>query len=112
MSWQPYENGQTIGQNGSESGVITLDEEHVDGSRITLERDSPTAPFAITCGIYGWMVHTRYFSSEEEARSAYAGMKVDLARILNLIPYVDDPSGDEKIPGVVDALEEFIRRFP
>jgi hypothetical protein len=35
-------------------------------ARITLERDGHQ-PFAITCGSYGWMVHTSFFSGEEEA---------------------------------------------
>ena len=61
--WQPFENGGTLGQIGSEEGIIVHDEEHSLGARISLERDTIVAPFAITCGIYGWMLHTRYFSS-------------------------------------------------
>jgi hypothetical protein len=48
---------------GSEGGTIVLDEEHGLGARITLEKDGAIAPFTITCGIYGWMAHTRFFSN-------------------------------------------------
>ena len=42
----------------SEGGVILRELEHPDGARIALERGGAVSPFAITCGIYGWMVHT------------------------------------------------------
>jgi hypothetical protein len=57
-----FESGGAIGQEGSEDGTITRDEEEdLRGARIT-----PTAPFAITCGVSGWMVHTRFFSIEAD----------------------------------------------
>jgi hypothetical protein len=59
FSWHSFENGGTLGQAGSEEGTILRDEEHPLGARISLERDCRVAPFAITCGIYGWMLHTR-----------------------------------------------------
>jgi hypothetical protein len=40
MSWQPFDNGATVGQRGSEDGVTLRDEEHDLGARITLERDA------------------------------------------------------------------------
>jgi len=57
--WHPYERGGTIGQRGSEEGLIVLDEEHAAGARITLERerDSKIAPFAVTCGQNGLPSH-------------------------------------------------------
>jgi hypothetical protein len=58
-SWLPLENGGTLGQTGSEEGTIVRDQEHPLGARISLERDCRVAPFAITFGIYGWMLHTR-----------------------------------------------------
>jgi hypothetical protein len=54
--WYPLHN---IGQKGSEEGIIPRDEEHPQEARIHLERDTRNAPFAITCGIYGCMMHTR-----------------------------------------------------
>ena len=65
-----------------ENGTIILDEEHVDGARITIERGGSTAPLSITCGIYGWMVHTRFFDTETEARRECEEMKVALAEII------------------------------
>ncbi len=73
--WYPYSQKRTLGQRGSEYGIIVQEEQHVEGARITLERDCPTAPLAITCGIGGWLVHTRYFSTEAEAQQAYEEMK-------------------------------------
>ena len=44
-SWHQFEDGATLGQKGSESGVILRDEEHPQEARITLERDTRTAPW-------------------------------------------------------------------
>ena len=112
MTWSPYKSGSSLGQRGSENGVILRDEEHEEGSRITLERDGSTAPFAITCGIYGWMFHTRFFGSEAEAESEYERMKVDLAEILSVIPYNDDPEKEEKMDRVIELINELVERFP
>jgi hypothetical protein len=112
MGWHPFDAGRTLGQSGSEDGIILLDEEHSDGARITLERDCRNIPFAITCGIYGWMVHTRYFPTEELARQAYKEMKLELVNILQIIPYEDDPELWTKIDGVVSATHDFVQRFP
>ena len=53
MTWHAYGNGTSTGMKGSEGGTIVLDEEHSDGARITLEQGGHTAPWAITCGVYG-----------------------------------------------------------
>ena len=76
MGWQPTENGGTLGTAGSEGGVILRDEEHDLGARITLERHCSIAPFAVTCGIYGWFFHTRFASTETEAE--YSAMSSGL----------------------------------
>lgn len=90
------------------------DDEYPDGARVTLESDVPfkTPPWAITCGIYGWMVHTRWFSGEEDAQVAFAELRDGLARILSLIPYKDDPALEAGIDSVIAAISEFIDRFP
>ena len=108
--WYPFDGGQTVGQLGLEGGIILRDEEHMDGARITLERGG-RAPFSITCGVYGWMVHTRFFSDESEARTEFESMKVALARILDIIPLVEE-ADDEKLAAVSDAISNFIERFP
>jgi hypothetical protein len=81
-SWYQFDNGATLGQKGSEGGSIVLDEEHPLGARITLECDATIAPFAITCGIYGWMVHTRFFGVQSEARGDYDLMRGALSGLL------------------------------
>jgi hypothetical protein len=112
MSWEAFAGGSSIGQAGSEDGIITRDEAHPLGARITLEREPAFVPFAVTCGIYGWMVHTRYFATEGEAQAAFEEMKPELARILDLIPPADDPEAEAAFPVVARALEDFVKRFP
>jgi hypothetical protein len=109
--WHPFDKGSTIGTRGSEEGTIGLDDEHDLGGRITLECAAKIAPFAITCGIYGWMMHTRYFSNEEDAGRAVGAMKDALDEILQLIPERDDPAKDAKVTRVCGAIEAFVGRF-
>lgn len=85
--WFAFEKRTTIGAIGSEGGAILRDEMHPDGARITLERTATR--FAITCGVYGWMVHTRFFATESEAVAAYEEMKPALAEILARLPGED-----------------------
>lgn len=80
--WGQFDNGKSIGNKGSESGIIVLDEEHIDGARITLERDGGAAPWSVTCGIYGSFLHTAFASSETEGRMKYEQMKTDLEQII------------------------------
>lgn len=112
MNWHAFDNGQTIGQPGSENGIIIRDDEHDSGARITLERDSHLAPFAITCGIYGWMFHTRFFRAESEARDEYELMKAELSIIISTIPLENDIEGDSKTQSVTQLICEFVSRFP
>lgn len=108
--WQPYENGATIGKTGSEGGVITLDDEHSSGARITLETGCLRAPYAITCGVYGWLVHTRFLADEETAQHAIAEMKPALAAIVALLPPEDDETDD--FSDLTAAITAFTERFP
>jgi hypothetical protein len=108
--WHPFDDGRSIGLNGTEGGVILRDDEHPDGSRITLERGGHT-PFSITCGVYGWMVHTRFFPGETEAQNAFEEMRPALVDVLNVIPLADELD-DETIKTVSDALTDFTERFP
>ena len=55
------------------------DEEYKQSCRITLEKC--TRYYAITCGIYGAMVHTA-FCSEEDHLSIYEQMKQELATFM------------------------------
>jgi hypothetical protein len=105
--WHDYDNGLTRDRRGVEGGTVLIDEEHADGARITLERDTlHRVPFAITCSIYGWMVHTRFFADEPSASAAYNEMKTSLARILLLIASQAEPEA------VSEAVETFVEEHP
>ena len=97
--WEQFDNGKTIGQTGSEDGVIIADEKHADGARITLEVDGHFAPYSITCGIYGTMVHTAFAADKVEATVMFDAMKAELDRVLK--------------GGVnwSEWIDEFLRRF-
>lgn len=108
ISWYPFDNGATLGQKGSESGVILCDEEHPQEARITLERDTRNAPFAITCGIYGCMFHTRFFGIESEASSQYEEMKAALSTLL----LTENEGGPEGCRSFLDGVAEFVEKYP
>ena len=108
--WQQFDQGKSINTRGSESGVIFRDEEHALGARITLERDG-YAPFSITCGIYGWMVHTIFFTTESEAQITFDKVKLAIGNILNLIPLADDPDVTAKMEVACDAISDFVSQF-
>ena len=113
MSWQPYAEGSTIGHTGSEGGVIQQDNEYAGSARITLEANCLRAPYAITCGVYGFLfVHTRFLADDETAIYALDEMKAALADIVNRIPDEDDADLDAKLDAVNEAAEAFVRRFP
>lgn len=113
-AWTPYESGSTIGQRGSDDGLIMGDEEYCESARITLERDcraygKPAIPFTITCGIYGLMVHTRFFGDEFHARQQLNEMKTALATLVDQLPADCE---DEVPDGLEKALDEFVYRYP
>ena len=78
------------------------------GARITLERDGRIAPFAITCGIYSWMMHTRFFGSQNEANSDYDSMKCSLAKLLERANESTD--GGHKV--LMNGASEFVETYP
>jgi hypothetical protein len=106
--WIPFEDGTSLGATGSEGGTILRDELHPDGARITLERTE--SRYAITCGVYGWMVHTRFFSNDSDAIAAYEEMKPALVEILSRLP--DDDDVEAAVGKVAAMLNEFVERFP
>jgi hypothetical protein len=106
-TWGSFDSGGTLGGIGSESGVILLDDEHPDGARITIERDCHASPFAITCGIYGWMLHTRFFSTEAEARQQCGEMKQALVELMSVLNEIGTEGS-----GAGDACSRFVARFP
>lgn len=94
--WKPFENGASIGKTGSESGTILSDEECAGYGRITLETCSKYD--AVTCGVYGSMVHTA-FSDKEHSLQMYESMKAELTAFFE--NDIDDP----------DKKYEFYERF-
>ncbi len=111
QDWRVFIGGSTIGTQGTE-GVILCDEEHTDGARITLEKNGIAAPYAVTCGIPGWLVHTRFFQTERTARKAFKAMKAGLASVLCIIPREEDVTDGTKLMQVNAALADFMERFP
>ena len=117
--WYAYEAGQSIGRRGSENGVILRDDEYGDpedpedaDARITLERVGATPEYAITCGVYGWMFHTRFFESEEAAQAAFDLIKPELERLAGMIPYEEDRDVEAKAKALGEASADFVRRHP
>lgn len=106
MEWITYEDGKTIGSTGSEGGVILRDEECPDGARITLEEETHMGvPFAITCGVYGWLVHTRFIADKPTAEDAYDKMKLGLEDVITSL-------GTEEADVIDTAIQDFMDRYP
>ncbi|WP_349656790.1 hypothetical protein [Xanthomonas sp. 10-10] len=103
MQWTSFDNGSSIGHIGSESGIIIRDSEHRLGGRITLERAGSVAPYSITCGIYGCMAHTRFFSTEVEASNEFDLMAAALDSILQA------PADED---GLIELVGQFVEQFP
>ncbi len=93
MTWRRAFEGSTLGLSGPEGGIIVLDEEHPAGARLTMEQEGGRAHFAIISSISGWMVHTRFFETEDEARMAFEEMKPALEQLTSMLP-ADGPGAD------------------
>ncbi len=97
--WTTCNEGKTLGQKGSENGIILKDEEYANSCRITLEKC--TRYCAITCGIYGCMVHTA-FCDETKSLNIYEMMKADLKAFID-----SNFSGDHEL----DFYERFTSKY-
>lgn len=96
MTWVPVESGQTIGQKGSEEGVILKDEVLPGHARITLERINF---YAITAGLYGVLVHTTFDHTLSGANDKYAAMKIALE------------NAPEDVAQLADWCDQFVHQF-
>lgn len=105
MAWSPFDFGKSLGSRGSEGGVIVLDDELDAGARITIERGGVIAPYAITCGVYGCMVHTRFFSTEAGAREQCEAKKPALAELVASLVAAGGAAAE-------DLCTRFVDRFP
>ena len=113
MNWTTYTDEDGLpAKIGSDGGAVLADEEHGWGARITLEQPGVMAAFGITCGIYGWMVHTRAFTNIGDAQSGYEAMKTDLDIIMEMIPARSDPEVERKMDAVTVAISAFVDKFP
>jgi hypothetical protein len=113
-SWKPLdnkaENGFSTGR-GSEGGLIVRDEEHALGARVTLEKECEAAPFAITCGIYGWMMHTCFLSEEGEAGEQHEDMKRAIGELLERVEgLANDVEAQRAL--LMEGCAKLVERFP
>lgn len=90
---------ETTGTAGSENGVIIKDEEYKDSCRVTLEKCEKY--HAITCGVYGAMVHTA-FCDEKESEVMYEAMKMELQ------DFIDRDTTEEE---ELSFYEEFTSKY-
>jgi hypothetical protein len=104
-SWFAYKGGRSIGSVGAEGGEILRDEEHEAGARVTLKRGSSYV--SVSCNVYGWMDHTRFFGSVTEAQREYILMKSFLGNMVENILL----AGKSELK-MWEAIAEFVRRFP
>ncbi len=104
-NWLAYDDGRSIGKSGSEGGVILQDEEYLKDARITLKRGEKFV--SVSCNIYGWINHTRFFAAVPEAERDFKVMKSELGKVMDIIVEADSDS----IRGW-EAISEFVRRFP
>jgi hypothetical protein len=113
VSWDRFTDAEGQPETiGTEGGRIVADEEHGYGARITLEQSDRGDACAITCGVYGWMMHTRHFATLAEGHQAYDAMKAALGAIVEQIPLKSDPDLDRKMDEAVRAISAFCDRFP
>lgn len=109
--WTDYDEGYTVGTSGEDDGAIVRDEEYQSGARLTLEEDGSSAPFTLTCGVYGWLSHLRYFEDEKGAREAFEEMKIELEEILEMMPSSERATEEER-EDFAEELAMFLEKFP
>jgi hypothetical protein len=104
-SWSAYKNGRSIGSVSAEGSETLHDEEHMGRARVTLKRGNNY--ISVSANVYGWMDHTRFFSSVIEAQREYILMKSSLGNMVENILLAG--KSDLKM---WEAIAEFVRRFP
>jgi hypothetical protein len=111
-SWQPFEGGSTLGLSGAQGGTISWDEEYGPEVRLTLEQDESRSFYALTCGVAGWLVHTRFFDSRDQAIAAFEQMRPALEELWSQLPREDPRRSREAARVGGERLSAFIVRFP
>ncbi|WP_233166437.1 hypothetical protein [Archangium sp. Cb G35] len=112
QSWRPVEEGRTRGLGGAEGGTIVRDEEHPAGLRLTLEEEPSRSFYAVTCGVAGWLVHSRFFGSEAEAHAAWDEMKPALLELVVQLPAAGAKPLDPATREAGAKLGAFVARYP
>lgn len=105
--WNSFENGKSLGTEGSEKGVIIRDEEYSQGARITLEKGK-TPPYSITYGVYGLMCDTKFYGDIETAEKKFEIIKYKIAKLIDKYPDEDDDSYDKKMDIIYKLMEELV----
>ena len=95
QDWQTFDKGRTLGKKGSERGIIIADMENINGARITVEKDTDTAPYAITFGIYGLMFHTHFKSTPEEVEQYLDWIRSTMHKVFALYEQDEGSRSDE-----------------
>jgi hypothetical protein len=67
---------------------------------------------AIPLGVYGWMVHTRFFATRGEGDAAFAAMRPELAAIPEAMRLEDGPEADRKSRRVPEMIGASVDRRP
>jgi hypothetical protein len=58
------------------------------------------------------MVHTRFFSNEDESQQGFDKMQESLDEILRKIPLQDDPELDAKVEAAKQSISSFVDQYP
>jgi len=93
--WYNFDKGRTLGKKGAEQGIIISDMENINGARITVEKDTATAPYAITFGIYGLMLHTHFKSTPEEVQLYLDWVRSTMHKVFALYEQDEKNRSDE-----------------
>jgi hypothetical protein len=104
-NWFAFNDGRSVGTVSSEEGVILRDDAHIRGARITLKRGA--SYISVSCNIYGWMDHTRFFSNVSEAEREFNSMKSALEKVITVFA---SPTLNERMAW--EAISDFVARFP
>jgi len=104
-NWSFFNNGKSIGTTGRDGGVVLFDEEHAKGARITYRRRDGMVSVSIK--FHGYMDHTRFFTTEQDAQREYRVMKIAADNILDEINQPEIP----KLK-VWEIISDFVKRYP
>jgi len=82
--WEPFGQGKTINTKGFDDGIIFCDEVYRRHCRVTLEKETPIAPYAIIVELYGRLADITYARSEREAFEKYEKVKRNFEKLLTI----------------------------